>query len=105
MEMLLENENRKKLFNTPAQIVAHIRLEWREFLFLSLPLVALAVFLQIYTGKITTALTSGGPVEDAILRMIPPVDLSFYFVWGYILMITANILLVTVVDVKQFREA
>jgi hypothetical protein len=105
MEMLMETENRKKLFNTPAEIIAHLRLEWREFLFISLPLVALAVFLQIYSGRITTALTTGGPLEDSILRMIPPMDLSFYFVWGYILMITANILLVTVSDVKLFREA
>jgi hypothetical protein len=105
MEMLLENETRKKIFNTPAQVVAHVRLEWREICFLSLPLVALSIFLQIFTGTITTALSSGGPLKDAILSLIPPIDLSLYFVWGYITMISAFALYVILVDIRKFRGA
>jgi hypothetical protein len=105
MEMLLEKENRKRIFNGPAQIAAEIRTEWKEIVFISLPIVAIAVFLQIYTGKITTALTTGGPVDDAILGRIAPVDLSVVFVWGYIIDIAVNIILVTLVDVRQFRQA
>lgn len=105
MEMLLETENPRKIFNSPAQIASHLRLEWREICFLSLPLVALAIFLQILTGKITSALDTGGPVQDLILSLVPPFDLSLYFVWGYITMISAFALYVILMDIRKFRGA
>ncbi len=105
MEMLMEDQNRKKIFNSPARIAAELKAEWKEIVFLSLPIVALAVFLQIYTGKITTALKTGGPVDDLILGLVAPVDLSFVFVWGYIAAIAVNVIAVTLVDVRHFRQA
>lgn len=105
MEMTLEAEGRKALFNTPRLVAAEFRAEWREYLFLTLPLVSLAIFLQIYTGRITTALATGGPVSDVVLGAIKPVDLSPVFVWGYIAMITANFTYVFLIDIKRFRGA
>lgn len=105
MEMLLERTDRKRFFNTPGEAFAHFKREWREIVFVTLPILALAIFLQVYTGRITTALTTGGPVQDVILNMIPPMDLSPYFVWGYIAAITVFGVYVLAVDATRFRQA
>ncbi len=94
-----------RLLNSPQEIFAHLGAEWKELVFLTIPIVSLAIFLQIYTGKLTTALTIGGPVYDAILYRIPALDLSFFFVWGYIAMISVFGLHAIFVDIKSFRRA
>ncbi len=57
--------------------------EYRYLILLSLLIVAAATFLDYFSGKYVSAIEAV-PVPDLILDHVGPVDVSFFYVYGYL---------------------
>lgn len=63
----------------------HEFLEYRYLILLSLAIVAAATFLDYYSG-VYVSTTEVAAVPDLILDHIGPVDLGFFYVYGYLIL-------------------
>jgi len=83
--------------------------EWRNELFeykyvilLSLIIVAIATFLDYYSG-VYVSTTNVADVPDLILDHIGPVDMSFLFVYGYLILVFALFLYPLILHIRTLH--
>jgi hypothetical protein len=81
----------------------HEFIEYRYLILLSLLIVAVATFLDYYSGVYVSTKTKVAYVPDLILDHVGPVDIGFFYVYGYLTLCFALFLYPFVLHIRTLH--